>query len=335
MPEEQTTASAPAELAAFIPVDLRSFTPNRPPLVDVYYRSGNHYVLMCAGQLVMSRALKQRYIDSGVRVVYARLVGERFSAGGLELADLLALPDEHLPVPIKAGLLYYSAVSATRAAISDTGAQANDLVRACEFVGSMALQLSRTPETQRALLALMRHDSYVYVHSVNVAIYSAMLGSSLGVSREDVSGLSRAAFLHDVGKTRIPLDVLNKRGALTREDWKLIKMHPEWSVEILGQDTPAMQSARKIIMQHHERLDGRGYPHGLSDNEIDHLARIVALTDVFDAMTSERPYRPSVDPVEALRVVKRDELSGHLDRDVFVGFVRVLNVPNKRELESD
>jgi HD-GYP domain-containing protein (c-di-GMP phosphodiesterase class II) len=333
MPDESSAIRAPADLAAFVPFDLRSFAPNRAPMLDLYYRVGGNYVLLCNARSVMTRAAKLRLLEGGVRVVYARIVGGRISAGGPDLPELLALPDDHMPISIKAGLLYHSAVSATRSVLSSADSTNNDIAAVCEFVGVVALQLSRDPETLQALLALMRHDSFVYVHSVNVASYSTILAILMGVPREDVTKLSRAAFLHDVGKTRVPLDILNKRGELTTADWKLIQQHPEWSVAMLNDEILKRPLAKDIILQHHERLDGKGYPHGLSATDIHPLSRVVSLVDVFDALTSERPYRASMSPFDALRVVRDDELTGHLDRDVFVSLVRMLGAPYQRELE--
>ncbi len=334
MPEEQSAIGEPTDLSAFVPFDLVGLAPNRAPMVDLYHRMGNRYVLMCAAQAVLSRAAKQRLLDGGVRVLYARITSSGFASGGLALPELIALPDERLPVSVKAGLLYQSAVSTTRRVLAGTSVADNEMSSFSEFVGSIAMQLSRNPETLRALLALMRHDSSVYIHSVNVAIYSTILAIQMGVAHEDVGRLSRAAFLHDVGKTRIPIDLLNKRGELTAEEWKVIRKHPEWSVEMLSDQLPKLPLAREIILQHHERLDGKGYPYGLSGDEIHPLARVVAVTDTFDALTAERTYRASVDPIEALRVIQREDLSGHLDRDVFVGLVRMLGVPNQDEFKS-
>ena len=334
MPEERSAASARSERAAFVPFDLRTFAPNRAPMLDLYYRAGNTYVLLCAAQAVMTRAARQRLLDSGVRVVYARIVSGKVSAGGLELPDLLVLPDEQIPVSVKAGLMYFVAVDATRAVVANTESTATDIAAVGEFVGTVALHLSRDPETLQALLALMRHESFVYVHSVNVASLSTILALRMGVGREDAGRLSRAAFLHDVGTTKVPLDVLNKRGVLNKEDWRLIRQHPEWSVGMLGEELRRRPLAKDIIMQHHERLDGTGYPHGLSGGEIHPLARLVTIVDMYDAMTSERPYRQPMAPFDSLDVIRREGVAGHLDRDILVELVRMLAVPNSKELEK-
>jgi putative nucleotidyltransferase with HDIG domain len=331
MPEEQSATSAPGQLSAFVPFDLQGFPPNRPPMVDIYHRMSNRYVLICSAQAVFSRATKQRLLDGGVRVLYARLTSSGISDGGLAVPELVDMPDERLPLSVKAGLLYHSAISATRQTLAGIPIADRDISSLCEFVGSIAIQLSRNQETVQALLALMRHDTFVFVHSVNVAIYSTMLATQMGLPQEQIGTLSRAAFLHDVGKTRIPSEVLNKNGALTRDEWALVRKHPEWGIEMLRSLTDKDQLLREIILQHHERLDGNGYPRGLKAAEIHPLARVIALADAFDALTSEKPYRPAVHPREALRVVKKEDIPGALDRDIFVSLVRMLDVPNEDE----
>jgi len=146
--------------------------------------------------------------------------------------------------------------------------------------------------TVRSLLASLRsHDAYTYRHSLRTVRLSLLLGRACGVEApERLRALSLGAVVHDIGKVFIPGAVLHKPGRLTAEEWEAVKRHPlDGARMMLG--AAASDGVRRVVAEHHERWDGRGYPLGLRGEEIDFNARVVAVADAFDAMTSERPYR--------------------------------------------
>lgn len=148
-------------------------------------------------------------------------------------------------------------------------------------------------------------DDYTFAHSVNVCILSIMTGITMGLSYSQLSELGLGALLHDIGKIRVNIDILNKPGELTREEFTEIKRHPEYGFEILRDynDVPLLSS--HIAFQHHERWDGQGYPRSLAGDNIHEYARIVAVTDVYDALLADRPYRPSYSLNQTLTILKR------------------------------
>jgi diguanylate cyclase (GGDEF)-like protein/putative nucleotidyltransferase with HDIG domain len=141
--------------------------------------------------------------------------------------------------------------------------------------------------------AVEAKDPYTYGHSKKVNIYTMALAEKIGLSSDDVSALSAAALLHDIGKVGIPDKVLNKKGKLNKEDWEAIKAHPKLGANIIS-NIPKLAPAVNSILYHHERWDGSGYPEGLKGEEIPLEARILAIADSFEAMTSARPYRPAL-----------------------------------------
>jgi putative nucleotidyltransferase with HDIG domain len=157
--------------------------------------------------------------------------------------------------------------------------------------------------------ALDALDSYTDGHSRRVALHAAMIARKMGLSREDVAKISTAAAVHDVGKLRIPAEVLNKQGRLTTEEFEIVKRHAEEGAEIVScMEDPAIT---EMVRHHHERFDGSGYPSGLAGEQIPTGARIIAVADTFDALTSARPYRGAVRHKTALgiiRVVSRTQL---------------------------
>ena len=136
-------------------------------------------------------------------------------------------------------------------------------------------------------------DPYTYGHSRKVNTYAVALAEAIGLSPEEVSRVSTCALLHDIGKIGVPDKVLNKKGKLNREDWEAIKSHPKLGATIVG-NVPNLVPCVSSILHHHERWDGGGYPEGLKGEEISMEARILAIADSFEAMSSARPYRPAL-----------------------------------------
>ncbi|RKO67011.1 HD-GYP domain-containing protein [Desulfofundulus salinus] len=146
-------------------------------------------------------------------------------------------------------------------------------------------------------------DEYTFGHSVNVCVLAVITGITLGYSRTKLFHLGMAALLHDIGKTRIPLEILNKPGPLTSEEFQLIQKHCIYGAEILQQDPEANLLCRIVAMQHHERHNGQGYPLGLKGAEIHEFAQITGLVDMYDALTADRVYRPAYPVHEAYEMI--------------------------------
>lgn len=150
-------------------------------------------------------------------------------------------------------------------------------------------------------------DDSVYAHSVNVALISRMIGRWLKMDSHDLKILTLAGLLHDIGKVKIPDEILNKSGSLTDEEFALIKSHPRFGYDILKNQNIDPR-IKKAALMHHERCDGSGYPSGLTEDNIDEFAMIIAIADVYDAMTAARSYRA---PLCAFQVISNFEKDGY------------------------
>ncbi len=167
--------------------------------------------------------------------------------------------------------------------------------------------------------AIEARDIYTHGHSREVNKYALILSEAIGLTKEEEINLSRAALLHDIGNLEISKGVLNKKGKLTEEEWKLVKEHPQKGVEIIGH-IPGLYQCKPAILHHHERWDGKGYPSGLKGKEIPLEARILAIADAFSAMVSARPYRPAMSYQEALSELK-EQAGKQFDPELVEAFI--------------
>ncbi|MBL0144247.1 MAG: HD-GYP domain-containing protein [Betaproteobacteria bacterium] len=197
----------------------------------------------------------------------------------------------------------------------------------------MLALLRRSSELSRNLLnsnlsllrslgnAVAKRDSDTDAHNYRVTLYAVGLAEHMGLPRSDIANLVTGAFLHDVGKIGIPDSILLKPGRLTQGEWEVMTTHVRLGLEIVA-DNPWLDGAALTIAQHHEHFDGEGYPQGLRAKDIALVARVFAIVDVFDALTSERPYRRPLPLAEALDVIASDS-GRHFDPSAVEAFQRV------------
>lgn len=181
-----------------------------------------------------------------------------------------------------------------------------------------------------------RQDDYTFHHSVNVAVICGVLGKWLGLVGQELHDLVLAGLLHDVGKTQIPLEILNKPGKLTPEEMEIMRLHTTRGYQLV-RDTPNLSSGVVYgILQHHERFDGSGYPLAVSGDKIHKFAKIIAVADIYDAMTSDRVYHRKISPFAVVEMIV-EEMFNKLDPEigmVFLNNVRDYFVGNIVELSD-
>lgn len=173
------------------------------------------------------------------------------------------------------------------------------------------------------MVDLRSYDDYTYAHSVNVAVLCCVLGIGMNLTETDLDNVVTAALLHDLGKTCIPLEILNKPGRLTNEEYELMKTHPRHSFDLLEGKMNISAHVRQTVLLHHENVDGSGYPNGYTENEMSLLVKILHVADVYDALTSKRPYKNPYDPKDAAEYLMG---AGGImfDRDVVAQFMKLV-----------
>ena len=166
-------------------------------------------------------------------------------------------------------------------------------------VGEFIRQLLANRDVIFNLVDMRMMDDYLFAHSVNVCVLSVMTGITMGYDRSDLELLGIGALLHDLGKIKMPDEILNKPSSLNEKEWETIKMHTIFGYEIITEAGTLDETIAVIALQHHENYDGTGYPLGLPNEQITEFAQIVAIADKFDAITAERCYRKAFPPIEA------------------------------------
>lgn len=160
-----------------------------------------------------------------------------------------------------------------------------------EVVHNITTAVAQNPSTLLCLRSLQSADEYTYFHSINVSLYASVFAKFLGYKAQEVWEISYAGILHDIGKQRIPLSVLNAPRKLSEDEFKLMQLHPALAHDMLKNENDLTDSLMHAVSCHHEKFDGSGYPYGIKGSEIHPHATIVALADIYDALTSERPYK--------------------------------------------
>jgi putative nucleotidyltransferase with HDIG domain len=194
-----------------------------------------------------------------------------------------------------------------------------------ELVEEISSSVIRNPGALISLARLKTADDYTYMHSVAVCALMVSLARQLGLDEQDVREAGMAGLLHDLGKALMPMDVLNKPGKLTDDEFRIIKSHPVEGHRLLVEGKTASAIVLDVCLHHHEKVDGSGYPDKLKGDDISLFAKMGAVCDVYDAITSNRPYKAGWDPAESIR--KMTEWSkGHFDERVFQAFIKSIGI---------
>ena len=202
--------------------------------------------------------------------------------------------------------------------------RAADVEQCLPVVQEVADSVARNPAALISLARLKTKDDYTYMHSVAVCALMVSLARQLGMDEAKTREAGLAGLLHDVGKMLVPHDVLNKPGKLSDDEFAVIKLHPQRGFELLRAGGAAPSSALDVCLHHHEKVDGSGYPRGLKGEQISLLARMGAVCDVYDAITSNRAYKTAWDP--SLSLQRMAQWHGHFDPPVFQAFVKSLGI---------
>lgn len=203
--------------------------------------------------------------------------------------------------------------------------KAIDAASAMQVVGEINDSVARNPGALVSLARLKTADEYTFMHSVAVCGLMISLGRQLELDEAELREAGLAGLLHDMGKALVPLEILNKPGRLTGAEFAVVREHPALGHRLLLEGGTASQATLDVCLHHHERTDGAGYPNGLGGERISLFARMGAVCDVYDAITSNRPYKAGWNPAESIRKMA-EWTKGQFDERVFHAFVKSVGI---------
>nr|MCU0257187.1 HD domain-containing protein [Vicinamibacterales bacterium] len=270
----------------FVPVDLDGLLVDTILDFNLFLPAGRGRLLYFRSpNLEFTVDHRNRLLDNGVRTLYIR---------AQERSRYNQYLEQHLPAVIanpaiaprkKADLLYTVSTNVVQECLGDPRSEA--IVPRTRRVAESTIDFVLRSERSVAQLAtLMATDYYTYTHSINVSVFSVALAHKVGVSREDLAEFATGALLHDVGKSEIPLALITKSGPLSAEEMQVMQQHVRIGERLLNTHQRLSAFAMLAVKQHHEKLDGTGYPRGLDKDQLHLFGRISAIADCFDAMTT-------------------------------------------------
>lgn len=316
------------ESLSFIPVPLETLIEESSPDFDIYLQQGGGegvVVLYREANLFLSRDQLVRLKNNGIEAVFIR--GEdrgkrlRYMAGQLRQV----MERQNIPTSKKTGIIYGLSKGVVEEAMEDPRIEN---VETCKEVAVQYVSFIISDELAfQNFFKIMSYDYYTYTHSVNVCIFVTALIKALKLCDEQTMRvLGMGALLHDVGKSRIDKAILNKRGRLTPEEFEEIKEHPELGFKLVQDGSPLPAAGANIILNHHEKCDGSGYPRGLNGDELDIYSKITCMVDIFDALTTNRCYKGASSGFSALEIMQnemRDQVNQDLLKELIVLIGRV------------
>lgn len=312
MPSQSEITHFPVQLQTLLVNSIRTFDIyiKITGKMVLYHTKGDRFTAEVRDQLLANK-IETIYILTEDRGEYDRYIEENLDA---VLSNPEVAPHE------RAEMAHRSITNISRSLFENPRSQT--IFRYKAAIGSTMDFIMREESAVGTLIRLTSHDFTTYIHSVNVGIFSIGLAKALlgDDPTHNMKELASGFFLHDIGKCAIPLEVLNKPGPLTEEEWKIMRRHPWEGYQLLEKLDALTPEAKVIVMEHHERHDGSGYPRRLMGNRIHVYSKICCIADVFDALTSTRPYKDTKSPFHALTIMK-DQMRKDFDPDFFARFV--------------
>ncbi len=312
-------------MSEYLPINSNSLRTDTKIGCDLYLlvlmetSADSRYILYCRGDAVFESAKREKLLEKSINRLFIKKEDQAKYYEYLEnnfqeiIFDTRISPDERSKV------VHSAAINLVKDLFNDP--RAGNVERAKTFAYNMVDYILKEGSAARSLLKIAIHEYYTYTHSVNVAAVGTLFAKELDFGEEDLKGFCSGILLHDIGKTEISTDILNKNGKLTDEEYSKIKEHPELGVAILKGINNGFTDEYTITLQHHENYDGTGYPLGLQREEIHRCGRIARIIDVYDALTTNRPYSKAIRPFAALKEMKENMLNC-FDKEMFVEFIR-------------
>ena len=291
----------------YMKIRLNSIHPSTPVPFDLFVSLGDRFVhYLRAGDKMEAAKIENFerkapdafFIYSAERANYKKYVRDRMNSDALPSAE-------------KAIILRESSMALIEELFESPDVE-RALTESKEVISDFMNFMEGDPSAMANLIGLSSHDFYTYNHSLDVGIYSLGLGKVAGYSGKELHELGQGALFHDIGKRHVNVDIICKNGPLNDVEWAQMQKHPQFGLSILN-DYPVSDAIRACCFEHHESFVGNGYPQQLQGDEIHPMARIVAICDTYDALTTKRSYNAPMTPSDALKFMN-EKLASRYDK---------------------
>lgn len=289
---------------------------------DLYILYQGDHILFRPQNLIWKRDDTKKLEEFNIECLFIRFKDEKGHYSFLENNLSRLLKEENIPHREKAKIVYATS-SAIIEDIFQKPQSHENVRRSVSFVKNSIDYLSQNKSNFFQLMELATRNFSEYTHAIQVSAYAVTLAKQVGYKNfNDLSAVGVGSILHDIGKSKIPLKLLNKPEHLNDEERREINRHPQFGYEIVHKQRTIPELAETIILQHHERPNGRGYPYALSE-EIFIFSKIVAISDCFDGLTSDRPYKKALSSFDAIEYM-RTTLKEEYDQKLLFEFIKML-----------
>jgi HD-GYP domain-containing protein (c-di-GMP phosphodiesterase class II) len=323
------TGKTPTDRAKeYCAIPLQSLRVNTTTNFDMYMkRKGpageDRYVLYRKRSIPFTEETRTTLAEHGTEDLYIDTSDRKEYQIYLEKNLDAVIADETIPIEKKSEIAYTCATGLVEEVLENPRS-GEHIQRSKGVITNMIDYMLSESNAFFSLMATTSFDYYTYTHSVNVAVFGIALANRVGrFSTGEINTMGAGLILHDVGKGLIDKNILNKPGKLDDREWAIMKEHPITGAEMLKESGKVGKDELVVVVNHHEKLDGSGYPHGLKGDAIHPYARIAALADIFDALTTKRAYKDAVRSFPALKIM-RDEMASKLDPELFQEFVQLM-----------
>lgn len=299
----------------YIPISVATLLPTATVGLNLYQREydSERLVLYRDAEFPLTMDDLDRLRNRGVRQLYISGASRNSYQHYLRKMATTAQPGD-VPLSARAGALNEVVRDILESAFQRD--QVNQTINAAGKLGKLAAEIISKDEFATGdLLQVMHHDYATFTHSTNVAFYCGMLAAELGYSRSEIEQITIGGLIHDLGKLSIDDSILSKPARLNEAEFRIVRTHPSVGFRRLVHRDDLNEGQLMMVYQHHERIDGKGYPVGKMAAEIHPWARLCAVVDVFEALTSQRPYRTPMSRPRALALQKRDSGTA-FDREI-------------------
>ena len=322
----------------YMPISPSSLRTNTTVGCDIYMLAKTtvevRFVLYCKSDAIFDEAKKSMLLAQRIKSLFIKKDQQKAFFDYLENNFQHIISDTSIPPDERTKIVHGAATNLVKDLFEDP--RSGSIERTKAFAHNMVDYVLKDTRAAESLINIAVHEYYTYTHCVNVAAVGTLFGQDLGLGVADLKGLCAGILLHDVGKTKISTDILNKKGKLTKEEFEEVKKHPEFGIEVLDETGTQFKEERIVTLQHHENFDGSGYPYGLAKEEIHTCGKIARIIDVYDALTTNRSYKKALRPFASL-LEMRDSMFHCFDPELFKEFIQFLGPydPRKAKRKAD